>query len=753
MPPTPTQTTGRDTAARLAVVRRMLAALRHQARRWIWIESLALFCLAGAAVFWTSLAFDWLVEPPAWVRAVIGIVAISGGLALLAGKLVARLAVPLDDASIALLAERRHPDFRDSLSTAVELSTSPRADIDGELLDRTIDEAAAVAERVDAGTLFRGRRLVGLAAAGLAAAASIGCLAVARPAITDLWQRRMVWLGDDPWPRRVKLSIEGFPDGERLAARGGDLEVVVKAAAEGELPAVVDLRSRGSSGWRTDRMGMRGGAAGAGQTYGHLLKGLTEDMRLEVRGGDARLTNLRVRVVDSPVVESLRIRSTPPAYLGAGVRDVPASRIVQVPRGSMVEIECRSSKPLAEASVTAVVDGREERIAALQSAAGATPPPQSISARVEAVEGEKTLVVRLTDTDGLVNREPISFVLAAVADEPPRVAVRLHAISTAVTPQATLPVEGTISDDHGLAAAAVRIRVVEGGETVLPITRLQAAATTLELPPDQPDRVLLAPLGLEPGKKLELLVTAEDGCMLDAGPNIGGSDTWTVDVVTPEALQAMLEAREIILRRRFESVIADLTQVRDRLASGQVSPLRPPPTDPEPADRSGATTVDAEQPSEDRKAGAAGDEPRNEDGEADQAARLAEAASRAAGESAEIAGAFRLIRDELDNNLLLTDELERRLLRQIAEPLAGVATRDLPGLAVACRSRSPAAALVARADDVLARMRAILDTMMELESFNEVVERLRGMIRTQEEIRGETIRRQKQRAREALERP
>jgi adenylate kinase len=61
--------------------------------------------------------------------------------------------------------------------------------------------------------------------------------------------------------------------------------------------------------------------------------------------------------------------------------------------------------------------------------------------------------------------------------------------------------------------------------------------------------------------------------------------------------------------------------------------------------------------------------------------------------------------------------------------------------------------LVRRTDLVLARMRAVLDKMMELESYNEVIELLRGVIRTQEEIRSETLRRQRQRAKEALERP
>jgi hypothetical protein len=112
-----------------------------------------------------------------------------------------------------------------------------------------------------------------------------------------------------------------------------------------------------------------------------------------------------------------------------------------------------------------------------------------------------------------------------------------------------------------------------------------------------------------------------------------------------------------------------------------------------------------------------------------------------------------MIRVELDNNLLLTPELEARLVTQIADPLAAFAAKDLPGLVAACRSGTGRAALVRRADDVLARMRAVLDKMMELESFNEVVELLRGMIRTQEEIRAETLKRQKQRAREALGEP
>jgi len=43
--------------------------------------------------------------------------------------------------------------------------------------------------------------------------------------------------------------------------------------------------------------------------------------------------------------------------------------------------------------------------------------------------------------------------------------------------------------------------------------------------------------------------------------------------------------------------------------------------------------------------------------------------------------------------------------------------------------------------------------MIELESFNQLVDRLRAVIRTQEDIRAETLEQQKKRGRQILEGP
>ncbi|MFM7292057.1 MAG: hypothetical protein ACKO6B_12625, partial [Planctomycetia bacterium] len=679
---------------------------------------------------------------------------------LVSRKLIGRLAAHLGDPHLAVMVERAHPSFRDSLSTTIELLAGPAADVNPTLLARTAAEATAHLGQVRPERIFRRRQLVTLAFAAIAALGSVAALAVARPAVAGLWVRRLPLLADEPWPRRVRLAVEDFPGGVRKVARGSDVDVIVHAQAE-QLPEVVDLRWRPATGrstglraageprrgWHTDRMGARGGAVADGQAFGHVLKGVNESLDLEIRGGDARLKPLRLEVLEPPALETLRITATPPAYLGNTPREMPAARVVQVPRGAAVEIACTATKPLSAATMVAVAAGdaaaSAETVLATVPTSDATggsgraggfglptAPARVIVGRIAALDADCSVVVRFTDTDGLVNREPVTFTLSAVPDEPPQVAVRLFGISTAVTPNARVPLAGTISDDHGLGAAAVRLKVADATETPLPLTRVRTGDAVVEIPVEAAEIVELEPLGLAAGRTLELAVTATDTCTLAGGPHTGTSDVWSLAVVTPEALVAMLEAREIILRRRYESCVADLTQARDSFATRRRDggPERE-------TDGTGAA---------DRAAGDAG---------AVEAAGLGEATSRAAGETRELAEAFRGIRLEFDNNRLLTPELETRLIAQIADPLSSLATQELPALAAACRAGTRREELLRRADLVLARMRAVLDKMMELESFNEVLELLRGVIRTQEQIRGETLEQQKRRAREALERP
>jgi hypothetical protein len=339
------------------------------------------------------------------------------------------------------------------------------------------------------------------------------------------------------------------------------------------------------------------------------------------------------------------------------------------------------------------------------------------------IDVDTAVLVRLVDEHGLVNRDPVAVVLAAVPDEPPRVAVRLAGISSAVTPQATLPIEGSITDDHALASADVRLAVGDASQ-IVPIARALDGVAAVELTADRPELVRLEQAGLAVGARLEVSVSARDRCTLADGPHKTIGETWTLDVVSPESLRALVEAREVLLRRRLEGVIDDLVKARDAAAANP----------PRPADE-------------------------GDDGGDGIARRCGEAAARAAGETAEIAGEFRGIHRELVNNALATPDVEARLLGQIAEPLTAIVTEELATAISRCRKAGEVdavggrQAMAAALDAAVAKLRAVLDRMLELESMNEVIERLRGVIRVQEQIRDDTLERQRRRGREALESP
>ena len=707
-----------DPSANLRTVARLLSVVRRRAGRWIVIEAVALAGLAAAAAFWGSLAVDRMLEPPAWVRVAMVLGGLAGLLWIARRKLIDRLRTRLSTRSLALLVERHHPFFRESLVTAVELGlegTVPadRDRVDPGMLAQTAAEAAAGVPGVRVADLFRGRELASLLLSGVLAGATIAACALISPDTASLWLRRVVLLDDTPWPRRSRLIAADFPEGVRVVARGSDVDVVVAADTSMVVPDVVDMRWQRAGASRSARMGRRGGAAGGQQLFGHVLESVTDDLVFSVRGGDARLDGLRLEVVDPPALASLTIDYRLPEYLGGGERRAAASGIVQVPQGSTVNIVCRSTKPLRAATLSETVAGEPVSLAAFDTpgAGEAT----SIEATLSTISGEHAISVSLLDTDGIANTQPIGFLLSARPDEPPQVAMQLQGISTAVTTAARVPLVGRVSDDHALAAITVDLERERSDASprleTLPVPRCRGGEPLVEFGDDAPEVVDLAAIEPAVGDTLRLWVTAHDTAGLAEGPHVTAGDAWTLTVVTAAELAAMLEARELLLRRRFESVLANLTEARDTLEA-------------------------ADQP---------------------LPARLGQAAARAAGETGEIAEGFAAIHLEFDNNGLLTAELDTRLLSQIALPLAALAAEDLPTLVA--QTRTPLAAddvagrgqLVARADAVLRQMRAVLDRMMELETFNEVVDLLRSTISAQEEIRQETRDIQKERARALLE--
>lgn len=732
--------------ANVLLIRRFLDRVRQRARRWIWVETFSQVGLTAAFWFWTTLLLDWLIEPPPGVRVLAVIMLIGLLFGLLSLRLIGRLRTHLRDEPLALLVERTHPVLADSLSTTIELN-SKRANtatpIDAELLDRTTATAADALHQVRIPQLFQRKRLLRLAGLSGFAVGTVMAVLVLAPELREIWWRRLICFDEKNWPRRVTLEVANFPGGLRRVARGSDVDIDVIARTTSDLPTIVELRSRGSGAWTTARMGTRGGRRENSQAFGHTLRDIGEDLTLEVRGGDARLRGLRIVAVEPPTLEELKLTVTPPAYIGGTARALPATRLVEVPAAAKVTLTATATKPLSQGIIQELPTNDNKAAANSRVLATFTSSPQLTKKQgegKEATDAQRQLTgtipevltdcvldILFTDTTGISNQQPIRFQLLARPDDPPQLRLELDGISTAITPTAVIPIVGTIEDDHGLNTAAVQIQRLASGETEPDLTQqsipLNNTPTVATFNQDSPAAIAVTGLSAAVGDRLEMTVSATDCCGLTNGPQESRTEPWSLEVVSPEKLLAMLEAREVILRRRFESVLADFQKTRDWLATSDSE---------DPAASSSRSTELV-------------------------TGRLSEATNRASGETAEIELAFREIAHELSNNSLLTAELEARLVRQIATPLAKIVSGALARLADECRTNSnatdkhpPITRLLALTDTCLEELRAVLDKMIELETFNEVVDSLRKLIEQQEAIQKETEQQRKQRARNVL---
>jgi hypothetical protein len=838
----------------------LLAALRMRIRSYVWTQGLATVVVVLGLAFWFSIAFDWLFEPPWQFRAVM-LVAVAAALAYVVNRFLIRRAFrPLDDADLAVLLERRFRDYRDSLLTTVELDTRPShaAGFNSEMLRHTRRQAIEQSEDVRLGDVFRFSPLLRTLGFAAALAVSVLAFAVMAPQAFATWVNRVVLLDKDLlWPRANHVRVQGFPEGRTLkVAKGSDVEITAAADLTNRFtaPDIVQVRYRTTDGPHgRDNMSTVGAAGPRDreQKYSYVFKGVMSSIDFDIYGGDDRDRGYRLEVVDNPTLSQVELACEYPAYTGRLAGTLKASALVQLPQGTKVTLHCEANKDLVEVPITIVHGDKASTLTEVQLPA--TGDRRHFEVALPELMEDTTLLFDLHDADGIRSRDPVRLVLAARPDDVPVVALRLRGISTAITPQARLPVVGDVRDDYGLAklwfeyelnkptaAKKTAADSTNADAKEAPVSSDLVVASSAGAPPaDQPaiqpfrtstltrDGIPRTELTIEPandealdlkrlsaigellqrqkiktpddlariptpdekslvanittqeqidralvfapqiGGKLLVTLKAADNCALPSGANIGQGERYQLDIVAPEQLLSMLEGRELMLRRQFEIIYGEMTDTRDALAHLDFASPDAKISDSdqaghEPGEKGGNAGAEPGEKSADDNA------PPNETPE-QRAARLLKHAleqrelrlaraldngDRSASETLTVADSFDDLREEMTNNRIDTPELQTRLKDQIADPLRRISTQLFP----VYRARlvelrrvldDPAAgpakleAAVKQADAILTEMKLVLDKMLELETFNEVVDMLRDIIASQEKLNQETVKRQK----------
>lgn len=729
----------------------LLRSLRTRIRRYVWLEGLAAALAWMGLVCWVTLLADWFFEPSAPVR--VGLLLAAGvGLLIVVLEFIVRRAFrPLSDSTLALLLERRYRQFQQTLLTTVELRDRP-AQADGhspEMLAATAQQAAERAAGIEPRAVLNPRPLRNWSAAAAGLAGTFLLLGLTFPGVLSIWSQRVLLLSDDLWPRRTRLVLEGFPDGVAKVARGADLELIVGADTRMPLvPQVVQVRSRREGGRAEtspmSRLGAADPARDRYQQYSHTFEGVLAPIRFDLYGGDDAIRDLQILVVDSPTLVDVSLLCHYPAYMHRTDRRVPAVGAAQVPQGTEVVIAAKANKPLVEVRVQREGDEAPENVQTLDLEKDSG-PAASFRLPLGVLQEETTLLFTLRDADGIRSREPIRLTLAAIPDQPPELAVKLRGIGSAVTPQARIPAAGQVTDDYGIADVWFEHAVDEAEPVIRRVIAPRGSPTELSVEP----ALEVRDLGLAAGQKLRLRLRASDHCDLAGKPNLGTTEQWVLDVVTPEQLRAMLEARELVLRQRFEATLAEVIESRDLLTGLHFEADK---RQQDEAARRSATAVDSpaeSTPQAVREPGDATAETLSAEQERAMRSlrveRVGQNSQKNADECLGLAESFDDIRLQLVNNRVDTPELNERLQEGIAGPLRRIVEEMYPELevrlarlertlddsAVAAESRDLARAQL---DNIVVAMRGVLGRMIEMEDFNEAVEMLRTIIARQEEI-------------------
>ena len=698
-----------------------LRALGRRVRSYLLLDGLALVSVAVLASVLITLGVDWTFRL-GWDMRLTQLSTLLLALAVVAWWSIVRpLRVPIRADQLAVLVERRHPELRSRLISAVEfvsfatnrppygVAPSPM------MIEAVVREAEDEAGFIRFKDALVHRRALWRSATVLGCMAVMAILSVGAPKIMGPWFRRNVLLADVDWPQRNRLTVENLVDGQLTVARGDDKTITAVVDKGFEAPRQVYIRYKSESGLSgRDQMPTVGGDR---KEFTYTFERINETMECRISGGDAVTDWFTVKVVDRPRITQATLTITPPAYRQAEAYQLREGQTVaRVLEGSGIGFAVETNKPVRIANLIQRV--RDKKTGRVEETIVAQAPSvsQGMLNVAHRPSASGTYHFHLVDELGLSNKsertQPVRFTVQLQEDQAPSVKMQIEGVGEMVTLKAVLPVRTDFADDYGLASAELVCASPRFAPEAIrkTIPGFDRAARTLTFAHTQSWAV--GAHGFVEGDRFTL--NAEAGDFDDVpGPNVGKASPQAFRVVSEDELLAELHRLEQEYRQDFERVLKRQEELYADLLTMSQGP------DP-----------NAEQ-----------------DARPEQFARLARRQRDQAGRLNTLRMQFDRILSELRINQLSDAEVERRLGDGVIEPMGRLVREGMPTagerLTDLSREETPPRMEDARAaqDALVADMRAILASMRKWEHFQEAVILLRDVLKMQRQLMNETEKR------------
>ncbi len=551
--------------ARTPALEALLGRVASRLRTRVWMHGLGTIALVLSA--WILFAFlaDWGLRVPRVVRLLHGAVLLGlGGFFLWRSLLLPLRRIP-DRTGLAILIEKRRPDLKELLVSAVQFQDARTDAGDPELIERVLRQAEEEAGNISLQGVLEDREPRQRFGGGLLLGAVTLVLALVNPGLCSIFFNRLVG-GNALWPQRTRLALD-IPDlgaGTRMERDG---EVVRVWVARGtDVPVIVNARGLSPDEVRLAFDGGQDMVLGAVKegVFRTLLSSCQEDLAFSVSGGDDRdgLPRAEIFVLQPPDVEGLAIRVEPPSYSGREAHTV-FDQDVEVLAGSKVTVYVRPFPDDAQGQARLLPD--DERIA-LTSApfpaeASGGDAPSGLSFELFA---DKSIGFRidLTDSSGLSNPDPGLFRIRVVEDRPPEVQVLApKRTEFEIVKGGALPLRARAEDDFGLTEVRWAVRPSTLGESEA-ASVLEGVFELQDIPNDAKESARAALAGI----RLEVD---------DLGEEVSVDQWYSFEIVATDNREPVAgEGRALPLRARVVTADELLRRMQSRLAQTRLAALR-----------------------------------------------------------------------------------------------------------------------------------------------------------------------------------
>jgi hypothetical protein len=275
-----------------------------------------------------------------------------------------------------------------------------------------------------------------------------------------------------------KYTFDVSP-GNKEVVKGEQVAIRVRLLSVDELvfkPALLDLYYRGEGQDRFERMSLKADSVG---NYQGILENVKVSTEYYIRASDVLSQNYVLKVLNRPVLRSLRVQLEFPAYSRLPVRfqDEFAGDVTAL-AGTRVSLAGAASKELEEAHIDFGHDSLSRLSVAESKFSGGF-----------LLKDDGSYQIAITDRDTLTNSDPVRYNLKVIPDEWPTVAIIAPGRNLDIAGNQSIPLLVHAEDDFGFSRIRLGYRLIhsryQGPEkdyTYLPIPLPPGQQTQVEVP-------------------------------------------------------------------------------------------------------------------------------------------------------------------------------------------------------------------------------------------------------------------------------